>query len=108
MARLCTDMWASRPLPRHGEPHRQKAHIPGFYEWGEGADRGVLPGGSRVVCMAGPLEEEAAVEQGAGYLTIVKCSAKYESQAISAAAGMVNTHAHTMLVAMPQRTAFRR
>ena len=49
------------------------------------------------------------VGDGAGHcLTMVKCSAKYESQAISAAAGMVSTHAHTMLVAMPQRTAFMR
>jgi hypothetical protein len=50
-------------------------------------------------------------EQGGAvlhYSTIVKWRARYESHAIVAAAGMVSTQAHTMLVAMPQRTAFMR
>jgi len=36
------------------------------------------------------------------------CNKKKESQARIAAAGIVRTHAQTMFVAMPQRTAFIR
>ena len=34
--------------------------------------------------------------------------AKYDSHAMVAAAGMVSSQAHMILVAMPQRTAFNR
>jgi hypothetical protein len=42
------------------------------------------------------------------YAPMARCSRRNASQAISADIGMVSTHAHTILVAMPQRTAFRR
>ena len=60
------------------------------------------PRGPRPRSPRADMGARSRVGDGAGHcLTMVKCSAKYESQAISAAARMVSTHAHTMFVAMP-------
>ena len=74
----------------------------------EGARFGGVPGVSNYVGPRRPARDVAPREGPRHYFTIVKCSAKYEKYAIVAAAGMVSTHAQTMLVAMPQRTAFIR
>lgn len=42
------------------------------------------------------------------YAPIARCSRQNAIHAISAAIGIVSTHAHMILVAMPQRTAFSR